>query len=153
MKKPTRVSLIVLTVAVCGCGLFEDEGDFQLLTDRRGYEPGATISVTATNNSSEVIYYNTCMPAVMEELSDDGVVAQIGFPTCACLCIEELEPGESWDYEVDGTWLWQNMGPSQPKIGPRYRFFLPFYGDNGMKRLLRPDELITNTFRFEPHVR
>ncbi len=48
------------------------------------------------------------------------------------------------------TWLWQNMGPSQPKIGPDYQFLLQFFRDKDMTKLVDRSDLTTNTFQFIP---
>jgi len=153
MFSKRNLGVVLLLAAVSGCGLFEDEGSLELSTDSTGYEPGSPITITAKNNTSDVIYYNSCMSTMLQELSEEKVVESVGFPTCACLCTTELKPGRSWEYQVDVTWLWQNMGPSQPKIGPDYRFLLQFYRDKEMKKLVELSDLTTNVFQFRPHVR
>lgn len=153
MFNKRNLTIALIAAILSGCGVFEDEGKLELVTDETAYEPGSPITVTATNNSSHVIYYSTCMATMLQELSRQNVVESVGFPTCACLCTAELKPGKNWEYEVDATWLWQNMGPSQPKIGPNYRFLLQFYRDKEMTKLVELSDLTTNTFQFMPHTR
>lgn len=148
MNVKRNLVVAVVLVAMAGCGLFEDRSGLELATDETGYAPGSSIRITATNNTSEVIYYNTCMPTTLQELSDGKVVQSVHMPTCACLCVTELKPGKSWTYDVDVTWLWQNLGVSQPKVGPNYRFLLQFFRDEDLTKTVRASDLTTNVFRF-----
>jgi hypothetical protein len=157
MRRGKLIVLMLLGAGASACGLFSDEGSLfsdegglELRTDKSSYPTGSPIAIKVTNNSSDVIYYSTCVPPTLEELSDGEVVDRVGLgPVCECICTTELRPGQKWTYQVDVAWLWQNMGVSQPKIGPKYRFFWPFYRDRDMKTELGTSHLTTNTFRFE----
>ena len=141
-------SLLVLS----GCDLFGGDSDFEIKTDKNTYTAGDELVVSAKNNTSDVIHYSTCMPTSLQELADDKVVESIGFPICQCICSAELAPGETYEWTVGTQWLWQNQGPSQPKIGPKYQFRFAFYKDKAMKKSLNPTELTSNTFTFTSDV-
>ncbi len=94
MFSKRNLTIVLIAAVFSGCGLFEDEGSLELATDSTGYEPGSPITITAKNNTSDVIYYSTCMPTMLQELSRQNVVESVGFPTCACLCTAELKPGQ-----------------------------------------------------------
>jgi hypothetical protein len=145
------LSLLVVSGAIvaAGCGLFSEDVELEISTDRTVYYRGSTINVTARNTSSDVIYYNSCMPTVLEQINKDRIVKNTGLPTCACLCITELDAGETWNWGIDVDWFWANEGMFEPEIGAKHRFRFAFYRDSDLKNLIRPDELITNTFRFE----
>lgn len=146
---------LVMTIAsfglifLSGCGLLSEDKTLEISTDRSVYPRGTTINITAKNVSSDVIYYNSCMATVLEELSNGSVSKGTYLPQCDCLCITEMQPGEKWEGGLDADWFWANEGLFEPEIGPRHRFRLAFYRDSKLQHLIRPDELLTNSFRFE----
>ena len=143
------VTIAVLgLVSLAGCGLLSEDKTLEISTDHTVYPRGTTISITAKNVSSDVIYYNSCMLTVLEELSDGRVSKRTSLPQCDCLCVTELRPGEKWEGGLEVDWFWANDGIFQPEIGPRHHFRLAFYRDSRLEDLIRPDELITNAFRF-----
>ena len=148
VRGAVTMPLVFLTVSLAGCGLFTEDAALDIKTDRTSYSRGSTIKVTAKNVSSHVIFYNSCMPAVLEELTDGRMAKETHFPTCACLCVSELKPGEKWEWGLDVDWLWANEGMFEPEIGPRHRLRFAFYEDSKLKNLIRQGDLTTNTFRF-----
>lgn len=149
MRGPILTITILGAAILAGCGLFSEDTTLAVSTDRTAYARGSTIKVTAKNVSSDVIYYNSCMATVLEELTDGKIAKRTGLPQCSCLCITELKPGETWEWGLDVDWFWANDGMFEPEIGPRHRFMFAFYEDSELQKLIRPDELITNAFRFE----
>jgi len=146
--------LIVTIEVLCllpltGCGLLSEDKTLEISTDRSVYPRGSTINIAAKNVSSDVIYYNSCMAMVLEELSDGSVSKGTSLPQCSCLCTTELRPGDKWEGGMAVDWFWANDGMFEPEIGPRHRFRLAFYRDSKLQHLIRPDELISNAFRFQ----
>lgn len=148
MRGLVIASVVSLAGGLAGCGLLTDDATLDISTDQRTYPRGATIKVTAKNVSSDVIYYNSCMPTVLEELSDGEIANRSRLPNCDCLCYTELKPGETWEWSLDVDWFWANDGLFEPAIGPRHRFRFAFYEDSKLKRLIHPEDLVTNAFRF-----
>lgn len=149
MRGLITTALASAVVTLAGCGLFSEDAALDISTDRTVYPRGSMIKVTAKNVSSDVIYYNTCMATVLEELKHESVTDRIFLPTCACLCVTDLKPGETWEWSLDSGWLWANEGMFEPTIGPRHRFRFEFYEDSELKRLISSGDLKTNSFRFE----
>lgn len=149
MRRLVITTLVSVAAGLAGCGLFTEDDTLDISTDRTEYPRGTLINVTAKNVSSDVVYYNSCMSTVLEELTDGEVAKRAPLPSCDCLCITELKPGEKWEWAIDVDWFWANEGMFEPVIGPRHRFLFAFYQDSKLQHLVRPDELMTNTFRFE----
>jgi len=149
MRGLVITTLMSVAAGLAGCGLFTEDAVLDISTDRTTYPRGTTIRVTAKNVSSDVIYYNSCMATVLEELTDGKVANKTHLPNCDCLCITQMKPGEKWEWGLDVDWLWANEGIFEPPIGPRHRFRFAFYEDSKLERLIRSEDLRTNAFRFE----
>jgi len=149
MRGLVAVVLVAFMVVQSGCGLFGEDTVIDITTDRSLYPQGSTIHVTAKNVSNDVLYYNSCMPTALEELSNGKVARQTFLPNCECLCTTELKPGEVWEARLEVDWFWANDGLFQPNVGPRHRFRFEFYRDRKLDRLVRSEDLTTNAFRFE----
>lgn len=149
MRGLVAVVLVAFVFVQSGCGLFEEDTVIDISTDRSSYAEGSTIHITAKNVSRDVLYYNSCMPTTLEELNDGKVAKQTFLPTCDCLCITQLRPGETWEWQLDADWFWANEGLFQPNVGPRHRFRFEFYRNGKLDQLVRSEDLVTNAFRFD----
>ncbi len=149
MRGLLAVVLLGFVLISSGCGLFGEDTVIDISTDRSSYPQGSTIHITAKNVSNDVLYYNSCMPTAIEELADRKVAKQTYLPNCDCVCITSLAPGQSWEAQLEADWFWANEGLFQPTLGPQHRFRFEFFRDSKLDRLVRSDDLVTNTFRFD----
>lgn len=144
--------LALLIVTLPSCSIFgSDEPALRLRTDHVSYDLNTAdvITVTAENQSSSVIYYNTCMQTGLQELDGSRVVASMGFPLCECICLAELRPGEEWSHSVSVAWIKQNMDRFELREENTFRLRLAFYRDKRMKVLLDENVLYSNRFVLE----
>ncbi|MEM1126608.1 MAG: hypothetical protein AAGI71_08155 [Bacteroidota bacterium] len=146
-----RSLVLLLAFSLGGCSIFgpEDPEPTLLLleTDQSSYSLAEhdEIRIVATNRSESVLYFNTCMSARLDPLSGPGP-SSILLPTCLCLCVTELRPGERWTYTISTQWFEANADTLQPGRRHTYRAQLAFYRDEALQHLLPDAELFSNRF-------
>ena len=150
MKWLSVASLLGL-VFCAGCSIFGlDEGQpLKLRTDSPSYElrEGVMISVTGVNISLKTIHFNRCMSMQLDALDGNRVAGTFTFPSCDCLCFDELEPGERLEFTVDLGWFRQYNDTLPIVPGHRYRLrFRDFYKDREAKKPLDAEARDTNRF-------
>ena len=144
-----RLMPVCLLVLGAGCALFDaDAPAVRLQTDQAAYDLSAakSITITARNPSTAVVYFSTCMPIALEALEKKQVVATLGFPACECICLTQLDPGETWRHTVSIDWIAQHGDRLPLHRDARYRLRLAFFEDEALDHLLDFESLYTNHF-------
>lgn len=152
---PGALVLILGLLLVMGCDLLGEEETSLALhvrTDKTRYRLGSddTIRVTVRNVGERPVYFSTCLPIVAEVVGSTGVVDEVGFPVCRCLCPATLDPGETVVPALTSIRVeaFRRHADSLDQSEERaYRLRYAFYRDEQWEKLLPVAERRSTQFR------
>ena len=147
MTKTAYLIPIITLLLLSSCSFERDEvivTSLVLQTDREQYDATQMIQVTARNVSDSTIYFSRCMSATLEWLDGDEIIGVLGFPTCECICLDDMQPNQTWTYDLNLNWI--DVIGAEIEPGLDYRLKLAFFEDQSLTNLIDETDLYTNRF-------